>query len=244
MSAPADQTLLLDLPADFGPEQQALLMDFFERQAESVGLNFGETAGFLFAVMSCPEMIAPSQWLEPVLDDVSFSDQAEASQVLGALYALQNWIGQRLEERKLPVPEGYGPADSAQDHFKADSRFAQWVHGFSTGHGWLREIWDRHVPDDDSDDGAGLALMTLTFFGSRRIAESYHQDMFDDMDFDELVEIVHRLLPEAFFSYAAVGRGAYMDSLQTAISAEKIGRNDPCPCGSGKKHKKCCGRPH
>ena len=23
----------------------------------------------------------------------------------------------------------------------------------------------------------------------------------------------------------------------------KIGRNDPCPCGSGKKHKKCCGRP-
>jgi len=23
---------------------------------------------------------------------------------------------------------------------------------------------------------------------------------------------------------------------------EKVGRNDPCPCGSGKKHKKCCGR--
>ena len=24
-------------------------------------------------------------------------------------------------------------------------------------------------------------------------------------------------------------------------SAEKVGRNDPCPCGSGKKYKKCCG---
>lgn len=24
--------------------------------------------------------------------------------------------------------------------------------------------------------------------------------------------------------------------------SEKVGRNDPCPCGSGKKHKKCCGR--
>ncbi|KXF81493.1 YchJ family metal-binding protein [Enterovibrio coralii] len=23
--------------------------------------------------------------------------------------------------------------------------------------------------------------------------------------------------------------------------ADKVGRNDPCPCGSGKKHKKCCG---
>ena len=23
--------------------------------------------------------------------------------------------------------------------------------------------------------------------------------------------------------------------------SEKVGRNDPCPCGSGKKYKKCCG---
>ena len=25
------------------------------------------------------------------------------------------------------------------------------------------------------------------------------------------------------------------------VQSEKIGRNDPCPCGSGKKFKKCCG---
>jgi len=24
--------------------------------------------------------------------------------------------------------------------------------------------------------------------------------------------------------------------------AVRVGRNDPCPCGSGKKHKKCCGK--
>ena len=28
---------------------------------------------------------------------------------------------------------------------------------------------------------------------------------------------------------------------QEDTSARKIGRNDPCPCGSGKKYKKCCG---
>ncbi|WNS43501.1 SEC-C metal-binding domain-containing protein [Paenibacillus sp. MMS20-IR301] len=28
---------------------------------------------------------------------------------------------------------------------------------------------------------------------------------------------------------------------KTYVSPEKVGRNDPCPCGSGKKHKKCCG---
>ncbi|GAJ19710.1 unnamed protein product, partial [marine sediment metagenome] len=26
------------------------------------------------------------------------------------------------------------------------------------------------------------------------------------------------------------------------VGSKKIGRNDPCPCGSGKKYKKCCGR--
>ncbi len=26
-------------------------------------------------------------------------------------------------------------------------------------------------------------------------------------------------------------------------TVQKIGRNDPCPCGSGKKYKKCCGAP-
>ena len=29
---------------------------------------------------------------------------------------------------------------------------------------------------------------------------------------------------------------------KTVVKGPKIGRNDPCPCGSGKKYKKCCGR--
>lgn len=28
---------------------------------------------------------------------------------------------------------------------------------------------------------------------------------------------------------------------KTVVKSDKIGRNDPCPCGSGKKYKKCCG---
>lgn len=27
----------------------------------------------------------------------------------------------------------------------------------------------------------------------------------------------------------------------TIVKGKKVGRNDPCPCGSGKKYKKCCG---
>ena len=26
------------------------------------------------------------------------------------------------------------------------------------------------------------------------------------------------------------------------VAEEKVGRNEPCPCGSGKKYKKCCGK--
>ena len=28
----------------------------------------------------------------------------------------------------------------------------------------------------------------------------------------------------------------------TVVTGKKVGRNDPCPCGSGKKYKRCCGR--
>jgi len=34
----------------------------------------------------------------------------------------------------------------------------------------------------------------------------------------------------------------YLAPVETVRNREKIGRNEPCPCGSGKKYKKCCGR--
>ncbi|HET9551578.1 MAG TPA: PBPRA1643 family SWIM/SEC-C metal-binding motif protein [Anaeromyxobacteraceae bacterium] len=30
---------------------------------------------------------------------------------------------------------------------------------------------------------------------------------------------------------------------EPVVAAPRVGRNDPCPCGSGKKLKKCCGGP-
>ncbi len=38
------------------------------------------------------------------------------------------------------------------------------------------------------------------------------------------------------------GQGKSPGSRQEPVTVEKIGRNDPCPCGSGKKYKKCCGK--
>jgi len=36
------------------------------------------------------------------------------------------------------------------------------------------------------------------------------------------------------------GAGA-QEAVQQVVRGDKVGRNDPCPCGSGKKYKKCCG---
>ena len=36
--------------------------------------------------------------------------------------------------------------------------------------------------------------------------------------------------------------GEMVKPKQVRRDAPKIGRNDPCPCGSGKKYKKCCGK--
>lgn len=33
-----------------------------------------------------------------------------------------------------------------------------------------------------------------------------------------------------------------LDSVMPILASPKVGRNDPCPCGSGKKYKNCCGR--
>ncbi len=42
------------------------------------------------------------------------------------------------------------------------------------------------------------------------------------------------------------GRWFFYDSQfpkpKTLVNEEKVGRNDPCTCGSGKKYKKCCGK--
>ncbi len=40
---------------------------------------------------------------------------------------------------------------------------------------------------------------------------------------------------------AAAGSAAGAAAAGRDVSAVKVGRNDPCPCGSGKKYKKCCG---
>ncbi len=77
-------------------------------------------------------------------------------------------------------------------------------------------------------------------------------DMFDEMNQNirrELVEMVFRVRIRKDMQREQVaapieashGAGGADKGSRTVVKAPKIGRNDPCPCGSGKKYKKCCG---
>ena len=53
-----------------------------------------------------------------------------------------------------------------------------------------------------------------------------------------------RALPEIALATKAHWQGDWHPLLDAPVQrAPKIGRNDPCPCGSGKKYKRCCGVP-
>jgi preprotein translocase subunit SecA len=58
---------------------------------------------------------------------------------------------------------------------------------------------------------------------------------------DELEEAFQRRKRRELEQARMAGSGDYQPVQQRVRSGAKVGRNDPCPCGSGKKYKKCCG---
>jgi len=58
---------------------------------------------------------------------------------------------------------------------------------------------------------------------------------------DEIEEAFQRKKKRELEQARMAGSGDMRTVLQVVRSGAKVGRNDPCPCGSGKKYKKCCG---
>jgi preprotein translocase subunit SecA len=58
---------------------------------------------------------------------------------------------------------------------------------------------------------------------------------------DEVEEAFQRKKRRELEQASMAGAGDLQPVQQVVRNAAKIGRNDPCPCGSGKKYKKCCG---
>ena len=229
----------------FTDKERAALVEFLESERHQ-GLGYPETAGFLFALICAPRLVRPSDWIGGVLGETVLETREEGSRIFGALMSLNNWIAMQREAGEVPLPPGIDFEADAMDNFDAEAPVGRWARGFLEGHGWVAEDWDAYVPDDAE---TGLALATLGFFSSRKFAEAFCADASDKpLSVDAFSKTVCRLMPEAFEVYADAGRAAQQRLHQPGhdepARSDKVGRNAACPCGSGKKYKKCCGRPH
>ena len=109
--------------------------------------------------------------------------------------------------------------------------------------------WTDHI-DDMDNLRQGIGLRSL---GQRDPVVEYKfagYDMFNDMTAsiqEYTVKLIMRVKVEQKVEREEVNKvtGTNKDDTVTkgpVKKAKKIGRNDPCPCGSGKKYKNCCGR--
>ena len=115
--------------------------------------------------------------------------------------------------------------------------------------------WMEHLDAmDDLRDGIGFSyLAQRNPITEYRIAGS---EMFDEMIEkirEETVKFVLFAVPAQEMKHKAAATvrqaelknaGGKAEKRQPVVkkSFEKVGRNDPCPCGSGKKYKQCCGK--
>ena len=95
-----------------------------------------------------------------------------------------------------------------------------------------RTIGSEQGPD------AGVAVITA---GSGGDGDGTRRPRALATSVDEVEEAFQRKKRRELEQASMAGAGDLQPVQQVVRNAAKIGRNDPCPCGSGKKYKKCCG---
>ena len=114
------------------------------------------------------------------------------------------------------------------------------------------EYWMDHI-DAMSELRQAIRLQS---YGNSKPIDVYKQEsltMFEDMISAIQGDTVRRIFSARIKTEGEVKRERVADGIVASTSGDgtvkkqprkvqKIGRNDPCPCGSGKKYKQCCGR--
>ena len=225
------------------------LQAFLDHPSRPAGtFCYHELQGFLFTVVSAPELVPPSDWLPIIFaeEDAGYASLDEAQEILGHIMALYNTTNAAVLDPPTLLPGDCPLHDDVLANFEDDAPMAQWSRGFLLGHEWLEELWE-DLPEEVAEE-LDAVLMALGFFSSREMAEDFHAETStSEQSFEAMADAIHRVVPSAVTQYAHMGRsiatvlaGRDTDAPELAHDA-KVGRNDPCPCGSGKKYKKCCG---
>jgi uncharacterized protein len=180
--------------------------------------------GYLTGLSLCPEVVPPAEWLPVIWGGVEagppFEDPLDVQDFETMLVARHAEIARDLGRGKFrPFFE--------VDPRNGDVLWDVWIEGFATAIDLRPEAWAA------VDDPALAYLGTLVAIA----------DDTSDLPSDAINALYDAAAAEIPVQVAALyawreRQGAIVDPV---AAVTKVGRNDPCPCGSGKKHKKCCG---
>jgi uncharacterized protein len=202
-------------------------------------LDIAELDGFFTAIASGPVTVPPSQWLPAVWGDFEpvWEDERDFQDIFSLMMRHMNVIAAMLME----APEEFEPLFNERE---VDGRFYtivdEWCEGYWRGARLTLDEWK-----EGGKQMATLLTPILAFTGEtdwRAHActadeiEVVQQAIAPNVQAIHAYWLARRAEPEP-----ASGRAESVSAGRPVRHAgPRVGRNDPCPCGSGKKYKKCC----
>lgn len=199
-----------------------------------------ELDGFMAGIAVCPALVMPSEWI-PVIwagEEPVFDNEAQAQNIMSILMDYYNDTLHALNRGK------YRPI---YDRDNDGSPFWEiWLEGFFRAIHMRADEWLSFADNDDRDLQRSIFILTRL----REIVRA--DDEFKAMDLDDgLEEAAPDLIPESVLQLHNYRKQSTLPpssndnhhNPKTGVpktGMPKTGRNDPCPCGSGKKFKKCC----
>ena len=191
-----------------------------------------ELDGFLTGLLVAPQATPASEWMEiiwgPETEGVPpFEDPLDVQWFASAVAARQAEIARDLARGKFqPILD--------LDERDRELLWEDWVSGFAEAVALRPDAWSALASDPTSSHPWSLLETLIKVARNESDLDSVEVNALQDHVVSDLTDAVLRLYAVYNRSLAGETAGAL-----TALAA-KIGRNDPCPCGSGKKHKRCC----
>lgn len=193
-----------------------------------------ELDGFLTGLALSPEPIMPGEWLTVIWGSDEggippFEDPLDTQWFADAVLARYHEVVRDLGRGK---PQPLFDIDDRN----GDVLWEDWAEGFAEAMALRPESWAALAEGEDRDAAEALARMTML------IAVARNESMLDSMEINAMQERVPAELIESVVRlHAARSRiGGALPAPSIGARSAKVGRNEPCPCGSGKKSKRCC----
>ena len=194
--------------------------------------------GFFAALACCPDLVMPSEYM-PVIQggatedgDLVFEGMDEAQRFMELVSRHWNHVNSQLDKEEIYLP-------LVQENEKGEYLGNDWANGFISGTHVRFDIWDDLI-NDEEHGGAMVAIMALAYENHDDLEMRPFKEPVDDKKRDELM-VASAAGVMWMHAHFRKQRKQYLPESGTLIRpGKKVGRNEPCPCGSGQKYKKCC----